>query len=66
MYAQTIEEMIGYGASATEARQAAAIWKLLEPSLKVQPSNGRIMTAQGDKTTLGVLRSIVQVLEENK
>ena len=63
--AEMIEEMVRYGASETEVQQALAIVKLLEPCLKIQ-SNGRYMTAHGDKTPLGLLRSIMHVMAENK
>lgn len=66
MSVQTFEDMRSvHGASFIEARLAAAVWELLEPCLKIQ-SDGRVMTAGGDKTKLGLLRSIVRVMAENE
>jgi hypothetical protein len=70
MYVQSMKEMIEemvnvHGASETEVHQALAIWKLLEPCLTID-RHGRVLTEGGSKTPLGLLRSIVRVLEENE
>ena len=60
---QTIEYMkiMGY-ATEREAKQAQAVWRLLEPCLKLQ-SRELVMTAIGEKTALGLLRGIVNAME---
>jgi hypothetical protein len=57
MKIQTIEEMIEAGATPDEAANAMKLWNLLRPGLKVK-SNGRVGTDFGDKTPLGLYRSI--------
>jgi hypothetical protein len=60
---QTIEQMKIMGhATEKEAKQAILVWKFLEPCLKIQ-SDGRVLTAGGTKTALGLLRSIVNVMD---
>jgi hypothetical protein len=46
-----------------EADLAIALFDLLRPSLKLK-ANGRIDTSVGDKTPLGLLRTIQRLLEE--
>lgn len=57
MKTQTIDEMLDAGATDDEARNATELFNLLRPGLKVK-RNGRIDTAGGDKTPLGLYRSI--------
>ena len=54
----TIEEMLQAGATPEEARHAAALFSLLKPGLRVK-RNGRIDTTYGDKTPLGLYRTII-------
>lgn len=56
MKTQTIEDMINYGADKQEAENALKLWEMLRPGLKVK--NGRVDTAWGDKTPLGLYRTI--------
>jgi len=63
MKQQTIEDMIDVGATPSEAKRAEAIWEMLRPGLRIK-SNGRVDTAGGDKTKLGLYRSILRVIEE--
>lgn len=57
MKTQTIEEMKQAGASEEEAKAALDLWALLAPGLKIK-QNGRVDTAVGDKTPLGLYRTI--------
>ncbi len=57
MKTQTIEDMINQGADKQEAENAMKLWELLRPGLKVK-KNGRVDTAWGDKTPLGLYRTI--------
>jgi hypothetical protein len=58
MNKQTIfEEMINAGATKDEAENALKLWEMLRPGLKVK-KNGRVDTAWGDKTPLGLYRTI--------
>jgi hypothetical protein len=57
MKAQTIEEMVLLGATTEEAKNAIELFKLLRPGLKVK-RNGRIDTTGGDKSPLGLYRTI--------
>ena len=59
---QTIEEMMTTGATEKEAKQAIKVWELLEPCLKIG-RNDRVLIKGGDKTPLGLLRSIVNAME---
>jgi hypothetical protein len=52
-----IEDMINKGADKQEAENAMKLWELLSPGLKIK-SNGRVNTAVGDKTPLGLYRTI--------
>jgi hypothetical protein len=57
MKTQTIEDMINKGADKQEAENALKLWEMLRPGLKVK-KNGRVDTAWGDKTPLGLYRTI--------
>jgi hypothetical protein len=57
MKAQTIEDMMNQGATKGEAENAFKLWKMLKPGLKIK-KNGRVDTAWGDKTPLGLYRTI--------
>jgi len=60
---QTIEYMKIMGdATEREAKQAQAVWRLLEPCLKLQ-SRELVMTTIGEKTALGLLRGIVNAMK---
>ena len=61
MKTQTIEEMIESGASEAEAKRASELFDLLRPGLKVK-RNGRVDTAWGDKTPLGLYRTIERII----
>jgi hypothetical protein len=52
-----IDAMLKAGATENEAERAAALFEFLRPGLKVM-RNGRIMTTYGDKTPLGLYRTI--------
>ena len=53
----TIEGMMKSGADREEAENALKLFELLKPGLKVK-RNGRIDTSGGDKTLLGLYRTI--------
>jgi hypothetical protein len=57
MKTPTIEEMILAGATKEEAENAYKLFELLRPGLKIK-KNGRIDTNAGDKTPLGLYRTI--------
>jgi hypothetical protein len=57
MKTQTIEEMLEAGATREEAENAAKLFELLRPGLKLK-MNGRVNTSGGDKTPLGLYRII--------
>jgi len=57
MKTQTLEQMIEAGATKEEAEAAVNLWGLLRPGLKVK-KNGRVDTEFGDKTPLGLYRTI--------
>lgn len=57
MKTQTIEEMIEKGATKEEAKAAVELFNILRPGLKVK-RNGRVDTTAGDKTPLGLYRTI--------
>jgi len=65
MKGQTVKEMIKSGATAQEAIGATELFKLLRPGLKVK-KNGRVDTAYGDKTPLGLYRSIAREFPEKE
>jgi hypothetical protein len=62
MKTQTREEMIEEGASEFEARGAIFLMELLKPGLKIK-ANGRVDTAYGDKTALGLYRAIKGMID---
>jgi len=57
MKTPTIERMMQSGADREEAENALKLFELLRPGLKVK-RNGRIDTTEGDKTILGLYRTI--------
>jgi len=57
MRTQTIDDMINHGASKDEAENAFKLWEMLKPGLKIK-KNGRVDTAWGDRTPLGLYRII--------
>lgn len=58
MKTRTIKEMITLdGATPEEAKAAFDLLELLRPGLRIK-KNGRIDTAHGDKTPLGLYRTI--------
>lgn len=57
MKIQSIDEMIKEGATPAEAKIAYDIFEILAPGLRVK-RNGRIATAWGEKTPLGLYRVI--------
>jgi hypothetical protein len=54
--------MVNLGATETEAENALSLFILLQPGLKVK-RNGRIETAWGDKTPLGLYRMIIRAVK---
>ena len=50
-------EMVEAGADAEESEKAYKLFELLRPALKIK-KNGRIYTTYGDKTPLGLYRTI--------
>jgi len=50
-------EMVEAGADAEESEKAYKLFELLRPALKIK-KNGRIDTTYGDKTPLGLYRTI--------
>lgn len=62
---QTIEDMVDEGASQNEARAAWECFEMLKPALKIKP-NGRVDTMWGDKTPLGLYRTIVSIQKAKK
>jgi hypothetical protein len=60
---QTIKEMLQAGATQEEAELAIMLYTLLKPGLKRLNPEGRIQTQWGDKTPLGLLRTIKGLLE---
>lgn len=65
MKTQTKEEMIEVGASEEEAEAALELFALLRPSLKVSRKNGRIEIQGGNKTVLGLYRTVKDLIKEN-
>ena len=57
MKTQTIKDMVKQGATLDEAKNAFELFAILRPGLKVK-QNGRIDTTCGDKTPLGLYRTI--------
>jgi hypothetical protein len=65
MKEQTEREMIIAGATPFEAQNAVALIELLRPCLKLK-RNGRYDTNGGDKTALGLYRTIkAEILKYN-
>jgi hypothetical protein len=62
MKTQTIEDMMRAGASRYEAEDATKLFDLLRPGLKVK-RNGRVELVGGDKTPLGLYRTIKKTME---
>lgn len=50
-------EMVEAGADSEEAENAYRLFELLKPGLKIK-RNGRVNTSAGDKTPLGLYRTI--------
>ena len=65
MKTQSVEEMVEAGATQEEAEKAFELFEILRPGLRVK-RNGRVGTSQGDKTPLGLYRTIKRIFEENK
>ena len=65
MKTQSVEEMVEAGATQEEAETALKLFEILRPGLRIT-RNGRVDTAQGDKTPLGLSRTIKRIFEENK
>lgn len=62
---QTIPQMIDAGATMEEAAGATELFELLRPGLRVK-RNGRVATAEGDKTPLGLYRTIARIYQTEK
>ena len=58
MKAQTFDEMIASGADKYEALAAIELFRVLRPSIRVKRCNCRIETTHGDKTILGLYRTL--------
>ena len=65
MKTQTKQEMIEIGATEKEAEAALELFALLRPSLKVSRENGRIEIQGGNKTVLGLYRTIKDLIQES-
>lgn len=65
MKTQTKEEMIEIGATEEDAESALELFALLRPSLKVSRENGRIEIQGGNKTVLGLYRTVKDLIKEN-
>lgn len=61
MRTQTMQDMIDAGATKMEAAKAKDLFDLLRPGLKVK-RNGRVDTSWGDKTPLGLYRTIQRLV----
>jgi hypothetical protein len=61
MTTQTVEDMVAAGATNDKARAAKDLFDMLRPGLMVK-RNGRIDTIYGDKTVLGLYRSIIRCI----
>lgn len=64
MKVQTYDEMIQAGATKNEALIAVQLFEVLRPALTVKRSNGRIMTQFGDKTVLGLYRTVSSIVNK--
>jgi hypothetical protein len=59
MKVQTIDEMMKQpGTTRQEAEAARELYRVLAPCLKVKRDNGRMETTHGDKTLLGLYRTV--------
>ncbi len=65
MKPQTIKEMIDAGAIHEEAAKAQELFVILRPGLKIKRENGRIETSGGDKTVLGLYRTIANIVNKD-
>lgn len=65
MKTQTKQEMIEIGATEKEAEAALELFALLRPSLKVSREKGRIEIQGGNKTVLGLYRTVKDLIKEN-
>ena len=63
MREMNFDEMIEAGASRSEALQAAELFRVLRPALTVKRENGRIRTTHGDKSTLGLYRTLKDIIK---
>ena len=63
MKVQTIEEIKKEAYSESEAQNAINLYELLKPVLKVKRENGRFELAGGDKTILGLYRSVKRIID---
>lgn len=63
MKVQTYDEMLQAGATKNEALCAVKMFRVLKPSLHVM-SNGRIETTGGDKTILGLYRTVKDIVDK--
>jgi hypothetical protein len=61
---QTIDDMINAGASGPEAARADNLFQLLRPGLKIR-ANGRVDTSGGEKTPLGLYRTITDHIADD-
>jgi len=57
MKTQTVNDMVNGGATKEEAEKATRLFEMLYPCLKIN-KNGLISTTYGDKTPLGLYRTI--------
>ena len=62
MKVQTVQEMRELRATEEEIQNALELLKVLRPSIRVKRENGRIETTQGDKTLLGLLRTVKDIV----
>lgn len=61
----TVEDLTKAGASASEARGAVDLFNLLRPALRRNQESGRFDILGGDKTELGLFRTVKRCLGEN-
>lgn len=62
---QTLADMRKAGASDEESIEALEVWRLLEPGLIIKKT-GRTETTAGDKTPLGLYRTLRRTMKEVK
>lgn len=58
MKPQTKAEMIETGATEEEAEAALQLFEMLRPALRIIKENGRIETMAGNKSVLGLYRTL--------